>query len=165
MLLTRLVFGEARGGPPERWRATAASVIVRAAENYMGRGMSIHAQALSPGAYSVFNLVTGAPTPEEQIANMKTTLDPARANNGEETFKKIYAEVAPMVNAMEHGDYSVLPPNFTGPAAWDSFRARRPQDKPTDPHLIGVSYFYQGGYPGPSYGTWPWPGVVPSRSY
>ncbi len=70
-----------------------------------------------------------------------------------------------MVIAVEHGDYSVLPPNFTGPGAWDSFRARQPKDKPTDPALIGMSYFYQGSYRGRSYGTWPWPGVVPDLAW
>ena len=113
MLLARMIFGEAGGGPPERWIWYAASVIVRAEQDFgwhyvegrtvgirpAGFGASVHAQLLEPGQYGVFGLITGYNTEDEltgsQVAVNKKTLDPTRENDGEGTFEEIYSVSRP----------------------------------------------------------------------
>jgi len=153
MLVTRVVFGEARGGPPERWRWVAATIVVRAASNYGGFGFSIHAQVLHPYQYSVFDHVTTGTNPGE---NHMKTLDPCLERGGEKRFGEIYRVVAPMVEAALQGNYSRLPLEFRGPDAYDSFRVQASGDVRRVERGEGIIRWSHFWYQGHNERTWPW---------
>jgi hypothetical protein len=58
------------------------------------------------------------------------TLNPSLESGGTSValFREIYRVAAPMVEVALSGDYSVLPVQFQGPTAFDSFHVPRPLD-------------------------------------